>query len=397
MLAYTFYEGDNRVMRYAETLVKRGDEVDVIALRREKQPREEVLDGVHVFRIQKRIKNEKGQLTYLFRILTFFVRSFIVVGIKHLRKPYRVIHVHSVPDFLVFAASVPRVTGAKIILDIHDLLPELYASKFEVGTNSKTFRFLALVERISARFANHVIVANDIWRQRLISRSVPAEKCSVFLNCPDLSVFHPRGRTRDDGKFVMLYPGTLTWHQGLDVAIHAFAKIKDRIPALEFHIYGEGTAKEILIQLTRALGIQDRVLFYDAISLRKIAFIMENADLGVVPKRKDSFGNEAFSTKTLEFMSLGVPIIVADAAVDLYYFNSEIVTFFASGDADHLAECIIQLIQNPEKRRRQVESATQFVKQYEWSCKKGEYIDLIEALTGNESSGISAEARRPQS
>jgi glycosyltransferase involved in cell wall biosynthesis len=397
MLAYTFYEGDNRVMRYAETLVERGDEVDVIALRKEGQLKKEIINGVNVHRIQKRIKNEKGPLTYLYRILGFFVRAFFVLSISHFRKGYRLLHVHSVPDFLVFAAFVPRVMGAKIVLDIHDLLPELYVSKFAKGPDSKIFRLLVHVERISARFADHIIVANHIWQQRLISRSVPAEKCSVFLNYPDLSIFRRHGRTRSDAKFIMLYPGTLAWHQGLDIAIHAFAKLKNVVPNLEFHIYGEGSAREDLIQLTQTLGIHDRVLFHDAIPLREIPLVIENADLGIVPKRKDFFGNEAFSTKTLEFMTLGVPIIVADTAVDQYYFNDQVVTFFAGGDADHLAACILELAQNPRRRQKQVEYATRFVQHHAWTRVKGEYVGLLDALTASDRSRLELKARNSRS
>lgn len=381
MIAYTFYEGDNRVMRYAEALAKGGNEVDVIALRKEGQPKEAMMNGVRVFQIQKRIKNEKGKLTYLYRLLMFFVRSFFFVSAKHLRNPYRLLHVHSVPDFLVFAAWIPRAMGAKVILDIHDLLPELYASKFGAGTKSRTFRSLALLERLSAGFADHVIVANHIWQQRLISRSVPAEKCSVFLNYPDLSIFQPLGRTRFDGKFIVLYHGTLAWHQGLDIAIDAIATLKDKVPDMEFHIYGEGTTKDSLIQLAGKRGISDRVLFHDAIPLREIVRVIENADLGVVPKRKDSFGDEAFSTKTLEFMTLGVPIVVAATTVDRYYFNDRIVTFFSSGDMEDLAKCMLELICNPEARRKQVDGARNFAKGYDWDLKKGEYLRLVNALT----------------
>jgi glycosyltransferase involved in cell wall biosynthesis len=383
MIAYTFYEGDNRVMRYAEALAKRGEEVDVIALRKEGQPKEAMMNGVRVFQIQERIKNEKGQLTYLYRLLVFFVRSLFFVSVKHLRNPYRLLHVHSVPDFLVFAAWIPRAMGAKVILDIHDLLPELYASKFGAGAKSKTFRLLALIERLSAAFADHVIVANHIWQQKLISRSVPAEKCSVFLNYPDLSIFQPRGRTRSDGKLVVLYHGTLAWHQGLDIAIDAFAKIKDKVPNMELHIYGEGTARESLIQLTRERGISDRVLFHDAIPLREIVRVIENADLGVVPKRKDSFGDEAFSTKTLEFMTLGVPIIVADTKVDRYYFNDQIVTFFSSGNVEDLAKRMLELIHDAGARRKQVDSARDFAREYDWDLKKDEYLGLVNTLTAN--------------
>ena len=80
----------------------------------------------------------------------------------------------------------------------------------------------------------------------------------------------------------------------------------------------------------------------------EIAKVMGNADLGVVPKRSDSFGNEAFSTKTLEFMALSVPLLISETAVDRYYFNDRVVTFACSGDADDFGAKMVQLVRNPE-------------------------------------------------
>ena len=82
MIAYTFYEGDNRVMRYAEALAARGDHVDVLALGREGQQKEEVFNGVRVFRLQSREKNEKTKWSYLFRIVMFFIRVLVKVTLE---------------------------------------------------------------------------------------------------------------------------------------------------------------------------------------------------------------------------------------------------------------------------------------------------------------------------
>ena len=142
----------------------------------------------------------------------------------------------------------------------------------------------------------------------------------------------------------VLYPGTLNWHQGVDIAIRAFAKVTPRIPNSEFHIYGEGPSRDDLVRLASELGIPEAVVFHRPVSLREISAVIEDADLGVVPKRSDSFGDEAFSTKTLEFMMLGVPVILAETTVDRYYFNDDVVTFFPSGDVDVLADCMLRLI-----------------------------------------------------
>ena len=119
----------------------------------------------------------------------------------------------------------------------------------------------------------------------------------------------------------MMYPGTLNWHQGLDIAVKAFSLVVNEFPETEFHIYGEGGEKRTLVKIISQLHLEKKVLIKHTVPASRIVDIMANADLGVVPKRSDSFGNEAFSTKTLEFMLLGVPLIVADTKIDKYYWG----------------------------------------------------------------------------
>jgi glycosyltransferase involved in cell wall biosynthesis len=238
------------------------------------------------------------------------------------------------------------------------------------------------IERVSCAFAHHVILPNHIWLKRVQSRSVTPSKSTVVLNYPDPSIFYRRGRSRHDDRFMMMYPGTLGAHQGLDVAIRALAKVKDVIPQADFHIYGTGKTLEDLIKLMNELGLEDRVFFYPLKPIWEIAQVMENADLAVVPKRDDSFGNEAFSTKTLEFMAVGVPLLISDTAVDRYYFNARIVTFARGGDENDFAAKMVQLFRDAEARRKQVENANEFIKQNTWDVKKSEYLNLVDSLTG---------------
>lgn len=390
MLAYTFYEEDNRVRRYAESLAKRGDHVDVVALLQKGQPSTENINGVNVFRIQGRVVNERSKLTYLIRLFLFLVQSGVFVSRQHLRNRYDVIHVHSIPDFEVFAAVLPKIMGAKLILDIHDIVPEFYTSKFNSSQDSFMFKLLVGTERLSIAFSDHVIVANHIWQERLEGRSVKAPKCTTILNFPDSEVFERRGRAREDGKFIILYPGTLNFHQGVDIAIRAFSRITRTVPEAEFHIYGEGEQLGHLKSLIAELQLQRQVLIKDKLPFNQIATVMENADLAVVPKRKNSFGNEAFSTKILEFMALGVPVIVPDTMIDKHYFNESVARFFQANDAESLAEQMLLMIKNPDLRQTLVTNATAFVHQYSWDANKDLYLDLVDSLvrsTRNQKSG----------
>jgi glycosyltransferase involved in cell wall biosynthesis/peptidoglycan/xylan/chitin deacetylase (PgdA/CDA1 family) len=381
MPTYSFYESDNRVRRYAESLARDGSSVDVFSLRRKGQSSYEEIEGVRVHRIQKRTKKEKTRLSYLVKLLFFFARSTLAVSWHQLKKSYDLVHVHNIPDFQIFAAALPKLMGSKLILDIHDIVPELFCSKFNGMSDHLIFKALCFVEKRSVAFADHVIISNHIWRDRIINRSSLKDKCTVLLNYPDQTIFARRPRQPGDNRAFILYPGTLNRHQGLDIALKAFSRIKDRLPHLDFHIYGDGPSLGELIALAEELGIQDRVQFNDVLPLNQIADVMANAACGIVPKRAEVFGNEAFSTKILEFMTLGIPLIVANTTIDQYYFNSKLLLFFRSGDDADLAEKMVLLFTDETVRNSLVNNSLDFVRAYSWDSNKGTYYSIVSSLT----------------
>jgi glycosyltransferase involved in cell wall biosynthesis len=382
MVAFSNYENDNRVLRYAEELAKRGDHVEVLALKREKTMASvETINGVEVSRIQRRSrKDQQKRFSYLLPLLEFCTRASLLLSWRHLRKPYDLIHVHNMPDFLVFTAWLPKLAGCKIILDIHDIVPEFYASKFDISDSARGVEMLKNVERASAWFSDHVIVSNHLWLDTFATRNGVKDRCSVFINNVNSSIFWPRPRQRKDDKFIILFPGGLQWHQGLDIAIRAFQKITANNPAAEFHIYGDGNMKQSLINLTHELGLDEKVRFFDPISVRQIAEVMANADLGVVPKRADSFGDKAYSTKIMEFMALGIPVIVSSTTIDRFYFNESVVRFFPSGNVDALADAMLEMISDKERRRLMAERASEYATLNSWETRRADYLDLVDSL-----------------
>jgi glycosyltransferase involved in cell wall biosynthesis len=381
MLSYSFYEADARIKQYANALVERGDSVDVIALRQVGQPVRAVLNEVAVYRIQTRTVNERGPLSYLFRITRFLLASALFLARRHREHRYDIIHVHSVPDFLVFAALVPKLLGTPVILDIHDLLPEFYASKFRVRRGSFVFRCLVWIERVSIAFANHAIVANHLWCQRVAQRCGYPQKCSPIRNYPARRLFHPSLRTRVNGKFLITYPGSLNWHQGVDVAIRGFAKVKDKMPDAEFHIYGEGPSKQALIKLADELGVSDRVIFHSLLPTEEIVRVMANTDLAIEPKRAGSeFGNEALSMKIFEFMAVGVPLVVSRTRIHQYYYEDCLVKYYEHDDENELAAGILFIRENPSARQQQIAKALNYVNSHNWDVEKNKYLGIVDSL-----------------
>ena len=381
MITHSFYEVDNRVTRYAEALAARGDHVDVLSLRRSPGvPRAENIDGVIVHRLQNRFgKNEKSILSFLWPALRFLATTSWWLTRQHFRKRYDVVHVHNIPDFLVFAAWYPKFTGSRLILDIHDIVPEFFGSKFG-GRKKYAVTLLRWMERFSASFADHIIISNHLWQDLYTARTGTADRCSVFINNVNHRVFQPMLRTRHDGKLLVLFPGGLQWHQGLDIALRAFVRVKSELPHAEFHIYGDGNMKPALLKLRDELGLKECVRFFDPVRITEIAQVMANADLGVVPKRADSFGNEAYSTKIMEFMSVGVPVVVSSTRIDRYYFTDEVVRFFESGNVSALAEAMVGMLGNQDLRRQMISRATSYARLHSWDTRKADYLRLVDSI-----------------
>jgi len=156
-----------------------------------------------VFRIQDRFKKtERSFLAYLWPLFRFLVASSWWLTRRHARQQYDFIHIHNVPDFLVFAAWYPKLTGARIILDIHDIVPEFFVSKFGKAPHGMSAALLKGMERASAGFSDHVIVANDLWLDRYAIRTRTTGRCTALINNVDTRVFPaaaapPAGRQAD--------------------------------------------------------------------------------------------------------------------------------------------------------------------------------------------------------
>jgi len=381
MLSYSFYENDARVRCAAESLSKRGDTVDVICLNKGNQSRWNCLNGVNIYRIKERNLNEKRKTDYILRLLSFFFLSSFFILKLFIQKKYEVFHIHNIPDFLVFTAFIPKLFGSKIILDIHDIMPEFYIQKFNASQDHILVKLLKLIEKISMVFANHVLVSNDIWKKILATRSIPEKKITVILNAPDDSYFHYQKKSnRKRDYFTLLYPGSLKDHFGVDIAIRAIDVLKYHIPNVHFEIVGQGPLYNDLLNLVKKLNLEKLITFHESVTIEEIPEFFAHADIGIVPKRRGIFSDNALSGKLLEFVKMGIPSIVSKTPVEKLYFNEDMVMFFEPEDPNDLARCVIELYNNPEKRKKLIQNATQFNKNHDREIYNRMYFQVIDSF-----------------
>lgn len=387
IIAYTFYELDYRVRRYAEALVEQGYNVDVIVLRRNNEDKEGILNKVNIYRLQERSFKEKNIISFLFNQLKFFILGSMFLLTRYITKRYKIIHIHNIPDFLIFMGLIPKLTGAKLILDIHDIVPEYYCQKFNKSFDSSLVKCLLFIEKISVRFADHVIVANDIWREKVIKRdSISPNNCTTLLNYPQLKFFTNTINKQSNGKFTLIYPGTISEQHGLDVAIKTISIVKQKIQTIQLNIYVLGGSlflKNNIISMVKRLGLEENVTFFDPVPPESLGKIMAKSDIGIVPKRGGIFSDEAFSTKILEFMAAGIPVVASKTSIDKYYFDDSMIKFFEVENPGDMARCICELYEKPHLRDNLTRNSRKFIEENNWTIKKDSYFKIVSDLLLN--------------
>ena len=379
MIYYTF-PGNPVLLREAEALTDRGHQVDVICLGKAEIGKEEYKNNLNIYRVQRRAYDEKGLISYLWRYTRFFISSSFLVTVLHLLRPYNLMHVTSPPDFMVFTSLFPKLLGAKVILDIHDVMPEFFIRKFGYSDKHWIVRLLKWIEKISAKFSDHVISVTDIWKTTLVSRSVPESKCSVLLNVPDTKIFKredKKERPRSE-QFTLFYPGNVDF--GVDTLIKAMRIISREIPFVRLKLYGSGSLLTKLIKLAEEIGVNKFISFNKPVPREDLVRIIQRVDVGVDPMRDGVFFDEVLTVKSLEFMAMGIPLIISRRKASQYYFDDSMVMFFEADNHEDLARAVINLYKNPKKRAQLVNNTKRFNATHNWDRYKRIYYDIVDSL-----------------
>ena len=381
MIAYTFYASDPRVRREAEALVARGDTVHFICVREPGKAVERECHGVQLYPVSAGRYRGDSTFGYLARYASFFLRAFILVTWLFFKNRYQVVQVHTMPDFLVFAAAIPKLFGARIVLDVHDLMPELYICKFKMDARHPIIRFITWVERRSIAFAHRAIAVHATHRDALVSHGSPLEKFVILLNLPDPRIFKVQGTTpREDGRFRLIYHGTVARRHGLEVALKSVRLVKDQIPELEFLVIGEGDDIDRIKQLTNEWDLERFVKFLGRMGVEELPKYLRQVDLGIVPILYDEFTRYMLPLKLMEYVGMDIPAIVSRTETIEAYFDDQMVRYVTPGNEQELAQAILELSRDPGARRRLVANAARFNAQYNWDEHKKVYFDLVDDL-----------------
>ena len=378
MIAYTTYMHDGRVKRHAEALAERGDHVDVICLATGEQP---VANGVNVIGLPMPRYRGASKSAYLRSYLRFFSMAAQRAAKMSLRQRYDVVIVCTMPDAVIVCAILPKFLGSKVVLDVHDTMPELYRDKFGGARGAAGAKVLMLEERVSSWWADRVLAVHDLHRDRLRQAGVAANKIHVVMNSPDTRIFSLRKNgDSPPNQFTLICHGTVTRRLGLDIAIDAVAALRSEIPELRLKVIGEGDRLAESRALVERLGLLNRVSFMDLVPVEKLPALLVKADVGLVPYRPSSATHLMLPVKLLDYATLGIPVIAARLRTVEYYFGDGAVELFEPGNATDLARAIRLLYRNPDLRQRLVERAREALDALNWQNQRNEYYRAIDSL-----------------
>jgi glycosyltransferase involved in cell wall biosynthesis len=386
MIVHSYYDEDPRVRREAEALVAAGLEVDLFALRRPTDTTEAALNGVRIQRLNVQRHQGAGIRTYLREYLSFLARSSVALARAHRRRRYGLVQVHSLPDFLAFAALPLRVVGVPLLLDLHEAMPEFFRSRFPRTTNPIAHRLLLVQERLSIAISSAVITVNSAMAERLISLGVAPARVHVVVNTASLAQFdpaaHPTRSFAADGTIRLVYAGALTPTYELDVALDALARLRADRPELATHldVYGRGDAEAAWRERAERLGITDRVAFHGRIPIDDVPAAISAADIGLAPTRRDAFTDVSLSTKIFEYAAMGKPVVASHLPMVEATFPPGTVQTYEPGDAGSLAAAIAALVDDPTAREAATAAAGAIVAERSWETQAVPYVALVEKL-----------------
>jgi len=378
MIAYTTYMHDGRVKRHAEALAERGDHVDVICLATDERP---ITNGVNVIGLPMPRYRGASKSAYLRSYTRFFSMATQRALRMSLKQRYDIVIVCTMPDAVIVCAILPKLLGSKVVLDVHDTMPELYRDKFGGARGAAGAKLLMLEERLSSWWADRVLAVHDLHRDRLEHAGVAADKIHVVMNSPDTRIFdlHKNGDSPPN-EFTLICHGTVTQRLGLDLAISAVASLRAEIPELRLKVIGEGDRLAEARALVDRLGMQNRVSFMDLVPVEKLPALLVKADVGLVPYRPSSATHLMLPVKLLDYATLGIPVIAARLRTVEHYFGDGAVELFEPANVADLARAIRLLYDDPDLRARLVDRARCALDVLNWRNQRAEYYRAIDSL-----------------
>ena len=382
IVVHAVVPGDARIRRQSDALGGAGYEVDVICLRGSGEAAEERAGALRILRLPID-RGSVGFAGHMAEYVTFTAMSAWRLAREHRRRPYDLVQVATVPDFLDLAALPEKLAGVPLLLDLHEDMPEFFRDRFRHPLLRPLLPLVSVAARASAALADELITVHEPLRQLSIARGVAPERISVVMNSADGRLFDPGRHERRsfmaDGELRLVHHSNLQRIYGMDVAVEGLARLR---PDLRWRldVYGDGPWRARIQEAVERTGTSDRVTLHGRVGIDELPSLLAGADLGIVPSLPEPYLEYSLSTKLLEFAAMGVPVIASDLATFRYHFTGEAVRYVPGGDPDALSRAVEAAVDGPEATVAMGLEARRQAAAYDWAVQRDRYLAIVERL-----------------
>ena len=370
----------------ANSIYKKYKNVDVLCIKQKGQNKSININGVTYYRIPISYNKKDKKTVQLSKIISFMIISFIKLLKSNRKNNYQIIHVHNPPDFIILSAIPFKIFfNTKIILDLHDMLPEAVSSNFGVDENHVFVRIARLIERLAIKCSDAIICTNAYDKKIILSRNIiDPEKIFIVMNTPDMELFKIEHLRKEDfglgNKFIIVFEGTIWKRRGIQTVIEAVEKLKDKIP-IYFVILGDGPDLDYLKNIVNDKNLNAFIEFTGWVDLKTLSEYISISDVCIIPFLKTKVNERGVPNKLFEYIVHEKPVVASRLTGMSLTFSDDQVLFFEPGNATDLAEKILWCYDNPREILKIVEHAKQrYEKEYTWDKVEKELYKCYESI-----------------
>lgn len=385
-LLYEEYPRDPRVRRYVNALNSTGRNCIIVCSKKKNEKYFEPLGGNMVYRIPVSKKRGSFFLTLLEYLLFALISSALLLYLQ-LRYRFKVVHVHTLPDFLIFAALWNKIFGVKLILDLHEIFPELYIARTGADYNSFKVNLLKATEKFSIKLADKVITIHDNAKEIFVKRNnIAEEKISVVMNSVDPAEF-PNPAKPGENNFIIIYNGTIVKLLNLTMVVEALAKLKNQMPAEDygkiiFRLYGDGPALNEILRLAESLGVADKVQYMGYLQPAEMRKEVLKTNVLILPPLKNIYSDLFYTIKLIETIYLKIPVIATRLNTYKRYYGEGSLFYFESGNINELTERIKEVFYNKQLVQQKTACARADYDKLSWEIMRERYLQIAGILIG---------------
>jgi glycosyltransferase involved in cell wall biosynthesis len=375
------------VKREAEALVSAGYDVEVICMRNAERPRRTTVNGVEIVSLRASL-SKSSRIRYAADYVWFFLLVAVTLSARHLRRRYAVVQVNTMPDFLVFAALVPKLLGAHVVLYMKEPTPELAETLFGSG---RMVRALARIEQRAIRFAERTLTVTDPLKRRYVERGAPADRITVVLNGSgpeNLGVVPVDDSLGHSDEFRIICHGSIEERYGQDTIIEAAKLLEGELPNLRVILVGRGSFADEMCRLIEAAGLSGIVRFEGWVSLARLNELLHSADVGVVAQKASPYSHLVHTNKMVDYWLYGLPVIASRLHAVSELYDDRFLEYYEPGDPAALAQAIRRLHDDPERRAALAENGRLAEIANGWSVQRRIYLDTYDRILRSNGSRV---------